>query len=332
MKEYADKNYIRAKTFALRQCFLKKEEYIKIINSGSLIHMYPELSASIEKDNYLELKKDIVAMELKGSIEILHSNEKFASTLKNSFYELEENNLRYIILNFIKSDFPVYQWFDFDYCNVIENNLKDKELSLHDLLSLLKQFNIEIDDNEDFIMKDFLNSNFESTLYFQKINIFFKLMRNLNKRDSERILYLSIFTIISNLYILAIRQRKNYKISENEISEFLENGIQKLEKLGIAKKNFLSIYRYIDERVLQHGIVVDKEMVQVDVSQVEVLLQNMHYSIVDKLYFSDFHSIISLICFQWFTFYQIKNLFTIIEGFRFNVSIDEISKRMVWGL
>lgn len=65
------------------------------------------------------------------------------------------------------------------------------------------------------------------------------------------------------------------------------------------------------------------------VTEIEHYLEQGYYAWIAHVFHRDFHSIYCVVAYLWLLYYQIRNLFRIIDGRRFGLSSDVILSRMV---
>ncbi|MCP4727813.1 MAG: V-type ATPase subunit [bacterium] len=66
-----------------------------------------------------------------------------------------------------------------------------------------------------------------------------------------------------------------------------------------------------------------------DILEIEFFLEKDYWLYISKLFHKDFHAIYPVVSYLCLLYYQIQNLFCIIEGFHFNVPSDEIHKKII---
>jgi hypothetical protein len=65
------------------------------------------------------------------------------------------------------------------------------------------------------------------------------------------------------------------------------------------------------------------------VVDIELHLEQKYYAWVSFMFHRDFHSLYCVVAYLWLLFYQIRNLFCIIDGRRFGFSSDEILNKII---
>lgn len=332
MNQYADTTYVRAKIYALKKTFFNKEDYLKVINSGTIKYLYPELYDDRDDLRYLLNKEIIFKHQLLKLRILIESNNEYAPLFKSSLTSFEIKNIKLLILKNLGIPAPLRVWFDVTPYNILPNNLYNQVLSKSDITNLLKRFNIDSDSSGEAQDNESPYEYLDEKLYCEMLKSSLKHSRNLNSRDKKIFEWIYLFNFVSFIHISSLRLKENYGYKSERIIEFADKRYQSIHKIGIPIERILSIQKEIRVSLLKRGYSIDEESAIQNIQTIELVLFNLHFSMIDKLYCSNFHSIISLVCFIWMIRYQIANLFTIIEGFRFNISREEISRRMICGL
>ena len=65
------------------------------------------------------------------------------------------------------------------------------------------------------------------------------------------------------------------------------------------------------------------------VVDIERHLEQNYFAWVSSMFHRDFHSIYSVVAYLWLLFYQIRNLFRIIDGRRFGFSAEAILNKLI---
>jgi hypothetical protein len=65
------------------------------------------------------------------------------------------------------------------------------------------------------------------------------------------------------------------------------------------------------------------------VVDIERHLEQNYYTWVSSMFHRDFHSVYCVIAYLWLLFYQIRNLFRIIDGRRFGFSSEAILNKLI---
>ncbi|HNR95055.1 MAG TPA: V-type ATPase subunit, partial [Kiritimatiellia bacterium] len=65
------------------------------------------------------------------------------------------------------------------------------------------------------------------------------------------------------------------------------------------------------------------------VTDVEHYLEQTYYAWISRTFHRDFHSIYCVVSYLWLLYYQIRNLFRIIDGRRYGFGADAIIRRMI---
>ncbi|MBA7662524.1 hypothetical protein ES703_70553 [subsurface metagenome] len=123
--------------------------------------------------------------------------------------------------------------------------------------------------------------------------------------------------------VWGFRLSQNYGWDDDKISSHLAFLHDLIDEFNGKDELIIKIERQMNKELNQSSGGIP------DVSDIENKLERYFWTYIWKTFSRDFHSIYCVISYLWLLYYQIQNLFRIIEGLRFNVSPDIISKKII---
>ncbi len=119
------------------------------------------------------------------------------------------------------------------------------------------------------------------------------------------------------------RLKENYLWSDQKINAYLEELYDPFGEQALAQ------VRIVEEALNSKIEQIRKSGTTPSAADIEHHLEQGFYSWASSMFHRDFHSIHCVVAYLWLLFYQIKNMFCIIEARRFNVSPDVLLERLI---
>jgi vacuolar-type H+-ATPase subunit C/Vma6 len=320
MNPYADKNYLHAKIHALRDQLLKRNDYIKIINAQKPHLAFPTLISETDAEDYSKVKEKIFRNQIKKLLLIIESSDHYKDLFKSFLGFFEAGNVKLLLAKAFGRTMVIEQWNNISPYNAFDKDLLQRDISLDEFKSLLGNTYLNNVIAGEFPSK---YEELESRIDFYAVRYFFDF--------SKEILFLqrSIFqeVMLRKVVLLKIvwsfRLRQNYGWDDDKISGHLTSLYDVIDEFNGKAELINKIERQMHNKFHQTSDQIP------EVSDIENELERDFWSYIWKNFSRDFHSIYCVISYLWLLFYQIHNLFRIIEGLRFNVSPDIISKKII---
>jgi len=124
--------------------------------------------------------------------------------------------------------------------------------------------------------------------------------------------------------ILYLRLKKTYHWDDEKILPYLESYHDAFE--GNISSH-VKVVEEVRDRYLEQVRASGSQ--EPSVADIEHWLEQYYYSWISSMFHRDFHSIYCVVSYLWLLFYQIRNLFKIIEGRRFELSPELILARII---
>ena len=320
MNPYADKNYLHAKIHALRDQLLKRNDYIKIINAQKPHLSFPALISETDTKDFSSVKEKIFCNQIKKVLLFIESSDCYKDLFTSFLRFFEAGNVKLLLAKAFGRTTVIEQWNDISPYNAFDRDLLQREISLDKLKLLLGNTYLNNVTAGEFPFK---YEELESRIDFYAVRCFFDFSKDILFSQRRIFQEVMLKKVVLLKIVWGFRLRQNYRWDDDTISSHLT-----------------SLYDFIDEFNGKAGLInkierqVNKKLPQTldqisEVSDIENELERDFWAYIWKNFSRDFHSIHCVISYLWLLYYQIHNLFRIIEGFRFNVSTDIISKKII---
>ncbi len=314
MRDYADEAYLHARIYAMRSRLLSLRDYISLAGS-----QHEPLSDGIAGVSDPVAAEEIIFREqIADIIPLAEANRIYAPLFLAFLRQFEALNAKLVLAKAFGLK-GLEQWFDIRPYAILERSLLRGTISLNDIRPLLTG--------------KYLSEVLEGTENYEQMEIRVDLCaaRNLysasalfsreGKIDFQKLMGRRIAVTSTILYL---RLKKNYKWDDGKIRSFLKGyhdalGIRDWTQVKIVEEMLYRLLKEVPASGAQERSVVDEEY----------YLEQYYYNWISSMFHRDFHSIFSLAAYLWLLFYQIRNLFKIIEGRRFGFSPERIISRII---
>ncbi|MGV8073543.1 MAG: V-type ATPase subunit [Syntrophobacteraceae bacterium] len=211
------------------------------------------------------------------------------------------------------------QWYDIRPFAILDKDLLGKKLSLDEIKTLLADTYLA-DDFKDISsyrrMEIGLDIGAAGNLYRASMALSPQAKKEFQEILLKRI---SVLTVIWSW-----RLRSYYHWSDEKIRLYMEKfhnlfGGHTWSQVGIMAE---ALNRHLEQLYKDAG----KEHSIVDI---ERRLEQDYYTWISSMFHKDFHSLYCVVAYLWLLFYQIRNLFRIIDGRRFGFSSEAILNKII---
>jgi vacuolar-type H+-ATPase subunit C/Vma6 len=320
MNPYADKNYLHAKIHALRDQMLRRNDYIKIINAQRPHLAFPTLISENAAEDLNEAKEIIFRNQIGKVLLLIESSECYRSLFKAFLRFFEARNVKLLLAKAFGRTMVIGQWNDISPHNSLEKGLLQRDISLDEFKSLLGNTYLKNVIADDFPAR---YEELESRIDFCTVRYFLDFSKEASFRQWNILREVMLRRIVLLRVVWSFRLRQNYGWDDDKISSHLASLYDVIDEFNGKAELSVSIERQMNKELEQSSSGIP------EVSDIENELERYFWSYIWRMFSRDFHSIYCVISFLWLLYYQIQNLFGIIEGFRFNVSPDIVSKRII---
>ncbi len=323
MKFYANRLFLHAKVHAIKENLFCRDDYVKLINSGSIRSIFHEIiSDTIEKD-YIRVKEVIFRHHIENLFVLIDATDFYHGFYKLFLAVFELNNIKLIISKAFGRDVLIQQWYDIHPYDSVSNKILSAEISKQDIPGIFQNSYI---DSDLFTLP---LPEYESLVFMIEMNLLQEILRISKKtnENDQNILYKIIaikLIAIKKIWDLRIQQPVNLHDNQRQDQfDFIQHFFSEFKTF---KKIFLKTEPEIDTEIHQ---IRQSHNNQADITAIEFGLSRYLYMYLQTVFNKNFSSINSILCYTWLISFQIQNINTIIEGFRFSITHETIQKKIV---
>lgn len=310
MRDYADENYLHARISAMRSRLLRLPDYLSLSGKQDEI-----LSGKPTADPAARCEK-IFQEQIAVLIPVAEACPLYAPLFLAFLRQFEALNAKLIGAKAFGLS-SLGQWYDIGPYALLKQSMLQEDLQHIRPLLTNTYLAYAFEETESYGQ---IESRVDlcAAKNFHEASVAFPVGA---KRDFQELLSRRI--ALTSL-ILSLRLKKTYQWGDEKIRNFLKKfhdafDGRALPQVRIAD-NLLS--RYLEK--LRSGGAPDPS-----VSDCEHYLEQHFYNWISFLFHRDYHSVYSVVCYLWMLGYQIRNLFKIVEGHRFNFSAERIMGGMI---
>jgi len=320
MNPYADKNYLHAKIHALRSQLLRRKDFIEIINAQKPHLAFPTLISESVTEDLSKVKEIIFRHQIRKVLLFMESTTCYRALFEAFLRFFEAGNVKLLLAKAFGRTVAIEQWNDISPYNAFEKGLLRRDISLDEVKTLFANTYLK-----DVIADDFpyRYEELESRIDFCAAKYLFNFSKEILFNQRSIFQEVMVRKIVLLRIVWGFRLRKNYGWDDERISSHLASLYDLIDEFNGKNELIISIERQIN-RELNQSLGATHET-----SDIENELDRYFWSYMWKIFSREFHSIYCVISYLWLLYYQIQNLFRIIEGFRFNVAPDIISKKIM---
>ncbi len=323
MNNLADRIYMHAKIHALHGYLLSKDDYHEIVRTGKINASLPEISGKREISGSIQLKEVIFRHNIERFIRLIRLNAFYADFFKAFLLLFELSNIKYVLLRSYGRTQLFQQWNDVTPHNIIDAGIRTKEIGINELRELFG----------DTIFSEVMDFDEPPSYEELESKIDLLALKNL-QRFSTRLfpadlkMYNSI--LIRKTVSLKILWDKRCEIrKESDFRQF--NPLDIFDGTAVSRREIDTVEKEITRRIKAESDNTGSRDIVDDISQLELFLNRLFMSSVNKIFSKDFHSVCPVLSYAWSLYYQILNLFMIIDGFQLQVDPDAIMQHLVYG-
>ncbi|MBW2631833.1 MAG: V-type ATPase subunit [Deltaproteobacteria bacterium] len=313
MRYYADQDNLHTRIYSMRGHLLSLKDYTSIVRDQEAF--YDKISGV---HDYLEAKEMVFREQIAMVIHLAEATRKYAPLFIAFLRQYEVNNAKFLLAKAFGRQ-SLEQWYDIGPYAILDRSLLQKDLSLDDIRAIMAGTYLEnvlrdISSYEHLEIRVDIcatgNLYASSTLFFPEAKKVF--------RD---------FVLRRIAVLMMIRQwrlKESYHWSDERIRLYLEMfnglfGVPAWPQVRIVEKELNTRLEQLRKSGGQTPSVVD----------IEYHLEQYYYRWVSSMFHKDFHSIYCVVAYLLLLYYQIGNLFCIIEGLRFGLSPEAILERII---
>jgi len=314
MRDYADEAYLHAKLYAMRSRLLSMKDYASLARNQDE-PLYDKAVCSIDPSHS---EKIIFHEQIADIIPLAEAIGIYSPIFLAFFRQFEALNAKLILAKAFGLQ-TLEQWYDIGPYALLPQSLLSETPPLQEILQLLTGTYLA-DLREDVSSYAQMDARVDicaaRALYSGSA-----LFKPDAKLDFQNLMGRRI--AVTSL-ILFLRLKKTYQWDDDKIRLFREKfheafDVKTWPQVRIAETTL--------NRFIEHSRAINGQ--EPSVVDMELYLERYYYNWISSMFNRDFHSIYCVVAYLWLLFYQIRNLFKIIEGKRFGLSGEQILSRII---
>ena len=314
MRDYADEAYLHARIYAMRSRLLVLKDYASMArNQGEAFS-----GESTGTADPVQAEETVFHEQTAGIIHLAEATRKYTPLFLAFLRQFEALNVKLILAKAFGLQ-PLEQWYDMRFHAILQRNLINGTNILQDIQPVLKGTYLEavLEDMSGYGQAEIRVDQCALKDLYAASDIFDpKAKLDFQDLMGTRIAVTSI--------LISLRLKRIYQWDDERIDVYLQEFYQSFNLRKLPQKNTLenALERYLEEVHATGG----KEP---DLVDIEHYLEQYYYRWISARFHRDFHSIWCVGAYLWMLFYQIRNLFRIMEGRRFGFSPERIISKIV---
>ncbi|MBN1496331.1 MAG: V-type ATPase subunit [Spirochaetes bacterium] len=324
MNSLADKVYVHAKIHALHGVLLSEEDYQEIARSGKIHAAFPDILTERDASDVVRTKEIVFRNQIKKFIRFIELNEFYSDFFRAFLLLFELSNVKYLLLK-AYGRAPLFpQWNDVSPYNILDNRFRETEISPDDLPALFAgtvfSEAMEFDEPPSY-------ETIEARIDLLALQNLLRFSGRLFPAD------LKIFNDVLTRRIVSLKIAWDLRREAYAAPGFTQiDLIEALHGAGIASRDIEPITKEIKGKIIGERSAAGEHEGGTGPFRPELLVTRLFMSHVRKIFSKDFHSIRPVISYAWSLYYQILNLFMVIEGLHLGAGPDTIMRRLVCGV
>jgi vacuolar-type H+-ATPase subunit C/Vma6 len=311
MRNYADADNLHARIYAMRGRLLSLHDYASITREqGS-----DKISGN---RNMIEAKERLFREQIASVLSLAEAYDKYTALFLAYLRQYEAHNAKLLLTRALGKE-SLDQWYDIGPFATLNKDLLTKNLSLDEIKSLLADTYLACDftDVSSFRRMEIqMDISTARNLYNASASLSGQAKKEFQEMMLRRIAVLSV--------IWSYRLRGYYRFRDEQV----RSSLKKFHDLfgGHVEPQVRIVEESLNQRIEQ----LQKSGAQKpSVVDIEHHIEQDYYAWVSSQFHRDFHSIYCVIAYLWLLFYQIRNLFRIIDGRRFGFSPEAMLNKMI---
>lgn len=323
MNFYADSNYIHARICALHSLLLARKDYNIIVEKGNFSSIIAGSGNHNIKNEYTFIKEKIFENQVDVIIRLMESSassyEIFILFLR--FFEML--NLKLICSGIFNRAALPSIWYNIGDYAVLKRSMAAQFTSIDMIINSIK----------DTWMCDLLipdTGTFEDIEFSIDRNIIINVLKTVQYIDFRyRSDFIKIVSCLAAFFDLTwtMRLKKNYDWSPEQIRDYInlnllmkDNG----EVMGRSVENWKRI-------LLRKYSVFNRDISPQESDNInfDQIIERILRQTINKMFHENFHSINTITCYLYLLYRQIKNLFSIVDGLRFDLPAEIIMNYII---
>lgn len=313
MRHYADVPNLHTRIYAMRSRLYSLRDYALMIREPRF------LPGNISgNEDPISAKETLFRQQIAPILNLTDVYKPYSPFFIANLRQYEAHNAR-ILLTRAAGHQTVEQWYDIGPYATLDRKRLDENLSLEDVKSLLagmyqdKGFTA-ITGYRQLVVH--LDESVAVSLYRSAELLVGPAADEFREMMQKR---LAVMILIWSYRLGAYHHLKKEKIRMYMDKFQKRYGGKAWHRIGLEQE---ALDAYLERKRKDTGQ-------EPTVAEIEHDLEQGYYVWIAHVFHRDFHSIYCVVAYLWLLYYQIRNLFRIIDGRRFGLSSDAILRRMV---
>ena len=313
MRNYVDKVNLHARIHALRGRLLAPGDYASLIRAQQVNSF--KLAAASDPTS---TKESIFREQIAPVVGLAEAYDQYAPLFLAYLRQFEVLNAKVLLAKAagLQSE---ELWYDITPFAILGKDLLTQKLSLAETRLLIAGTYLENDFKDISSFRHLeINADICAAGNFYR---FAQLLSGEAKSDFRNMMQrrIAVLTVI-----WSYRLRRHYHFGEEKIRFYMRRFHDLFD--GYAQSHF----RIIEEAQNRHLEQLHKEGgKETSITDIERHLEKNFFVWVSSMFHRDFHSIYCVLGYLWLLHYQIRNLFRIVDGWRFGFSADAILGKLI---
>jgi vacuolar-type H+-ATPase subunit C/Vma6 len=314
MRDFTDEAYLHARLYAMRSRLLSWKDYVSLAGTRNE-PMYDQAVFASDPSASEEL---IFREQIDGIIPLAEAIGHYSPIFLAFFRQFEAFNAKLILAKAFGLQ-TVEQWYDIGPYAILPRRLLTETPPLKEILALFEGTYLS-----DAIKDASGYEQMEAGVDLCALREMYTASSMLKPDSKADFNLLMERRIAVTSLILSLRLKKNYQWEDDKIRPFLERYHEAFD--GKAWPQIRIAREALDRHIEQSRTAGGQEPSLIDM---EYYLERYYYNWVSSMFHRDFHAVYCVVAYLWLLFYQIRNMFKIIEGKRFGLPTDLILYRVV---
>ncbi|HPC84913.1 MAG TPA: V-type ATPase subunit [Smithellaceae bacterium] len=313
MRNYADVPNLHARIHAMRSRLFTLRDYILMIREPETL---PGHVSGIQDPT--EAKETLFGEQIAPVFRLATAHEKYTPFFIAHLRQYEAHNAK-ILLAMAAGHRSFRQWYDIGPFAALDRGLLEERLSLDDVKSLLADL--------------YQDDAFRTISGYRQLVVhlddctarnLYRSAELLSGAATEEFREMMLKRLAVMILIWSYRLGVHHRFPQDKIRFYMDKfqalyGGKAWYRVGLEQE---ALAAYLEQRRKDTGQ-------EPSVAEVEHYLEQTYYAWIARTFHRDFHSICCVVSYLWLLYYQIRNLFRIIDGRRYGLGTDAIIRRMI---
>jgi len=314
MRDYADEANLHTRLYAMRGRLLLLKDYVLLAKSQE--EASHDKTVGVQES--VAEEENIFQEQIAKIAPLAEATGQYTPLFLAFFRQFEALNVKLILAKAFGLQIQS-QWYDIGPYAVLKRSLLNETLTPANIQPYLENTYLKdvLEDVSSYALMETRVDMCAARVLYEASALF----SSEAKTDFQHLMGRRI-AITSTL--LSLRLKRTYQWDDERIRLYLE----KFNQIFDGKTWLhLKVTEEVLDRYLEQSRASGGQ--EPSLADIEHHLEQYYYSWIAARFHGDFHSVYCVVAYLWLLFYQIRNLFKIVEGRRFGLSSDLILARIV---